>query len=536
METGGSAAVSDTILEEGDLSLEELQNRYHIVVGKAAHQATTLYSITEPSSFSEKLTLASLQGLAAASSEEQIIITTGTLEKYRSILTEKYGAKFVDHLDGEKITTANIISHYAGNISGYIICEDSPDSDSVNVAISLAGLLNAVIVTEGQEKDVTDAGLTCLLDVRGKDDAWLRQSEYFDQLSKDIAFEQPASMAPKLVDYAVLNHAYFSFYSGHDSNAHMEKYDFLNDNAYVFGYNNTLGEYDTVASFSKINICMVPADHAINLATLSGFCEASARQKTKEVSDGETGNVHTVCLIMSDGDNMQWLVNDFISSDKWFSSDIRGSFDMGWGLPATAIDVTAPIVDYLYDTMSESDEFIMQLSGLGYTFPSKWDSSARMQMAEVLAEYMKRSDLHYAEILDDGGFNSRFLSAFTGQDGIEGLFYIDYSNYAGCSGGILWSDGKPVVSARYRLWNNTADGSIKAISKMINMASADPHSPDAYSFIIVHAWSGLDGNGNLVEGGNTMQAVQALVESFDSHVEVVTPSEFMTRVIANLSE
>lgn len=516
--------------------MEELQNRYHIAVGKAAHQATTLYVISEPSSFSRKLTLASLQGLAAAGSEEQIIITNGTLDKYRSVLVQKYGAKLVGELEGEQVTTRNLLSHYAKDLSGYILCEDDPDSESVSVAISLAGLLNAVIVAEGQEEDAADAGLTCLLDVRGKDDAWLRESEYFDRLSKDIAIEQPASMAPKLVDYAVLNQAYFSFYSGHDSNELIEKYDFLNDNALVFGYNNTLGEFDTVDGFSQINLCMVPADHAANLATLSGFCEASAEQKTKKASEGEAGDVHTVCLIMSDGDNMQWLVNDFISSDKWFSSDIRGSFDMGWGIPATAIDVTAPIVDYLYDTMSESDEFIMQLSGLGYTFPSRWSQSARLQMAENLAEYMKRSDLHYAEVLDDHGFDSETLSSFTRQEGIDGLFYIDYGNYAEYSGKILWADGKPLVSARYRLWSNVPDGSVEAISKKINSASVDPHSPDAYSFIIVHAWSGLDGNGKMIEGGNTMQAVQALVESLDSDVDVVTPSEFMARVIKNLSK
>ena len=233
---------------------------------------------------------------------------------------------------------------------------------------------------------------------------------------------------------------------------------------------------------------------------------------------------------------MQWLTNDFLTSDKWYASKLRGKFPMGWGVPATAVDMTAPILSYLYGSKKIGDEFIMELSGLGYTFPSKWKSTERQKMAENLAEYMRRSDLKYAEILDDGGFNTHTLSAFTKQEGIDGLFYIDYGNYAEYKGKILWSDGKPIVSARYRLWGGLADGSISSIAKSINAASTDPKSEDAYSFIIVHAWSGDDGSGTVVEGGNTMAGIQKLIETLDSDVQVVTPTVFMERITANLAK
>jgi hypothetical protein len=184
--------------------------------------------------------------------------------------------------------------------------------------------------------------------------------------------------------------------------------------------------------------------------------------------------------------------------------------------------------------MTTKDEFIAQLSGLGYTFPSKWKSSERKKMAEDVATYMSRTDLRYLEILDDGGFNTRTLSAFTAQDAIKGLFYIDYGNYAQYSGEILWSNNKPIVSAKYRLWAGLSDGSIENIAKNINRASTDPKSEDSYSFVIVHAWSGINSN-KLESGGDTMKAVQKLIELFDSDVEVVTPTEFMNRIVRNLS-
>lgn len=501
-------------------------------VPKAAKQATSLYQINEPSSFTDKLTLATLQGLVANRCDDQILINGGAFNNYRPYLKKNWNCTLSTKVDGKSITIPNLVEHYKDQLSGYILCASDSSSDSGNVAISLAGLLNAIVVTPENQKICDDLGLTCLLDATDKNDDWLRSSEYWAQLNQKIAFEQPLSMAPKLVDYAVMSKSYFSFYNGHNSAEHRQKYSFLQDNGIVFGYNNTLGEYDTVASFSAENLQMIPSDHAYNLSTLSGFKTAVLEQKTKDISDETSKKVHTVCIILSDGDNVQWLTNDFSTSDKWWANSYRGKFDMGWGLPPTALDLTAPMTAYLYDKMTERDEFVMQLSGLGYTFPSKWSKSARDDMAEKLAEYMVRSDLHYAEILDDNGLNKSVMSSFTKQDGIDGLFYIDYSNYAGKNGQILWSDGKPVVAARYRLWANTGDGSISAISGKVNRASTNPKDADAYSFIIVHAWSGLNGN-NLVEGGNTMKAVTELVKAFDKDVEVVTPSEFMNRIIEN---
>jgi len=506
--------------------------KYVSAVPKAAKQASAIYTIPEPSSFSDKLTLGTLQGLVANNCDDQILIYSGAYDNYRNYIKNVWKCSFKNTVKNKGVTLANLLEHYKDGVSGYILASPSQTSESGSVAISLAGVLNAIVVTSENENLCKSLGMDCLIDVTSKTDSWLRSSEYWDMLSRSVALEQPLEMAPKLVDYAVMSHAYFSFYSGKNRNEHSDKYSFLDKNGVVFGYNNTLGEYDTVYSFGSLSLQMIPSDHAYNLSTLSGFRLNTIEQKTKEVVGNTTKRVHTVCLVMSDGDNVQWLMNDFTASTKWFGNGKRGDFCMGWGLPATAIDLVAPMNEYLYDKMSENDEFIMQLSGLGYTFPSKWSSAAREQMAEKLAEYMTRTDLHYAEILDDNGMNTTTLSAFTKQEGIDGLFYIDYSNYAGKGGQILWSNDKPTVAARYRLWANTSDGSIEAIAKSINRLSTNPTSEKAYSFIIVHAWSGLSGS-NLAEGGNTMDAVAKLLESFDSDVEVVTPSEFMSRIIQN---
>ncbi|MBR4206278.1 MAG: hypothetical protein IKQ92_12465 [Clostridia bacterium] len=496
--------------------------------------AKTVCRVPEPSSYSDKLTVASLEGLAARLSDDQILIQGGgAFELYLPYLKSEWGAEVGSRIGGKAASLKNLLEHYTDIVKGYVLCSSDSSSPSVSVAISVAGLLDAVVVTPENVSVAEKAGYTCLLDATDKNDRWLRSSEYFDRLNRKVAFEQPSSMAPKLVDYAVMCGAYFGFYDGHTKQGHTAQYRFLEPGAVVFGYNNTLGERETVQSFSSLNVQMVPADHAYNLSTLSGFPLDSITQKRSEETVSETpAAVHTVTFLMSDGDNIQWVLNNFATSSEWFGSKKRGKFPMGWGISPSSVDVMPPMLSYLYDAMTEKDEFVMQLSGVGYTFPSRWDAEARREMTAEVARRMRRLDLHYAEILDDGGFTEEVMADYTAEDAIDGLFYIDYSHYAGMKGKIIWTNGKPAVSARYYMWADKPDGQLSYIARKVNAAPTDPTDENSYSFIILNVWSGLNG-GKLVAHGNTMDAVAELIGQFGDQVEVVSPTVFMDRLIAN---
>ena len=359
----------------------------------------TVIRIPEPSSYSEKLTLASLQGLAARLSDEKILFRVGAADLYTPYIEKDWGVGITNRIGGKAANFENLLAGYRELLAGYILCAADPADPSVSVAVSLAGVLDCVIATPDTRAAVEEAGYPLVLDVTGCGEKWLRASEYWDRLNRDFAFEQPASMAPKLVDYAVMAGAYFGFYDGHVAAGHKKMYDFLNDGAIVFGYNNTLGEYDAVKSFSEMNLQMVPADHAYNLSTLSCFPKYELKQKEREVPE-TPDTVHTLCIVMSDGDNIQWVLNNFATSSEWFANRHRGEFPIGWGVSPSLLDTAAPMLEYLYDKATPRDEFMMQLSGLGYTFPSRWDREARQKMAHALAEVMGRADLHYAEILE----------------------------------------------------------------------------------------------------------------------------------------
>ena len=90
---------------------------------------------------------------------------------------------------------------------------------------------------------------------------------------------------------------------------------------------------------------------------------------------------------------------------------------------------------------------------------------------------------------------------------------MDYRQYALQSGKAMWVNEKPCISFTYNYWKGF--DSTSGIASSINWGSTNIKSPNAYSLIVVHAWShGMDG-------------VAELVGQFDANVRVVDPETFI---------
>ena len=297
-------------------------------IATAPYRATTVLLADTPTG-ADGVTMGTLQGLAAKQTSTQILLRDNAWSLY--LANMQRAGTVVSETDnaGQAWNLASLLRYYAPCLSGYILSSQA----SLSVAVSISGVTNAVVVQKENEQLAIDAGLALLLDVSDKDDAWLRQSEYFGQLSRSVAVEQPVSMAPKLIDYAVMAAAYLNFYDGTQADEHTAMFDFLEDDAVILGWNNVLGEYATVRSFADLNACLIPADHAYNLSTLSSFAGQGKLNEllyaTQEANRSNVTNpaVHTVCIVMSDGDNLQWALNNYTAS-SWYGSPLRGKFAM----------------------------------------------------------------------------------------------------------------------------------------------------------------------------------------------------------------
>ncbi len=486
---------------------------------KAEVEAKTLL-LTDVPADGSALTLASMQGLLANVSEKNLLFRAGGYDKW---LPYTGAALRAAQPDGSPWDLTALLKEFAPFFSGYLLCDD----DSAGAAVSLAKQKNSIVVLPAFEETVKAAGLKKTADLRGWSDLKLRFSPEFRLLRRDVAFEQPAGSAPRLLDYAVMCGAYVRYDAEASKTEHTNAFRFLNDNALVFGWNNDLGEHDTVASFASLNACLIPADHAYNLSVLSGFQSAKLQQKTA-VPAGSGGR--SVCLMMSDGDNLQWFLNSYADASH-FGSPVRGRFPFAWGVPASAADTAAPTAARYYDEMTANDAFVLSLSGMGYTFPSGWKNRRALEtMAETLRDKMEKLDTRELLVLDDGGFSSPAIDTLLTKTQSNGIFYIDYKDYAGLAGKTRFVDGKPIVSARFKLWAGASGGAPEEIAAAVNAMPADPENPDSYAFIIVHAWSGLNENGDFAPDGDAMAAVERLVQNLDADVLLLSPAGFLARL------
>lgn len=504
----------------------------HSTMPRATWRATYLYPISTAQSEADALTIATLQGLAAAYHGEQIVWRDAAYETYLPELLQSTSLRICEYDDnGQQWTPSTLLSHYARHLDGYLLCDVSLTEQSVGVAISLAHHLNAVVVTPENVQLARDAGLECVLDVRGRTDEWLRQSEYFDLLSTAVAVEQSAQQAPALIDYAVMSGCYYYYYGGSDAYAHAQRFKFLDDGARVL-LGSDASDNDMRLSLSDIGLQPVNAGQMCNLSTMSGFSCSGALQTDVDKATAE--RVHTVAFVIQGEDGLQWFADDFITAPTWYGSPLRGELEVSWGVPATLCELASPILNYLGASATEQDDFLLALTAPGYTYSADWQDEARRALAVRVAKTMQCLGMSQLLIPSDMGADEQMLTAFADQQEVKGIVYAGMLEDARGLGDIRTINGKSVVSMRGRLTSSAVDGTVEAITEMLNALPTDPSSPDAYSVIVIDARVGLDEQGNLIDGGDTMAAIRAIVDGLDARRQVVSVSELMARIDQNL--
>jgi hypothetical protein len=423
--------------------------------------------------------------------------------------------------DGITTTTANdpwaLVSQYKSSLTGYILFDTYADSE--NVAVSLAGPKHAIAVATADEAKAKAAGLTMAMDVRGKDSRWALAT-YPTLFSKQIMVEQPVDAANLgfLRDIAAARNA-FTFYDGGTSafRATVAK-TILNRDSITFGWGGDCCERQWVQNLSAGGSAGVASNYSRNLSALQAAKEPNLTQKTHSTITKQNG-VHYVAFVMSDGDNLQWIENNFGTSASWWGSPSRGKFNMNWEMPPILADFAPSILRYFQNNASNTatgrDFFVGALSGQGYMFPSLYGDTSGY--TAKLGQYANATDEHYVTILNDGG-GMEACDSFLARPEISGVLYKDFVDYNKQLGAIRWSNGKPCLSYRYLLWDDgKAEDSIAGVASSLAGRPLTP-STDAYSMVNVHAWSSWSGAG-------AMSAVQQTVSKLPANVKVVTVEE-----------
>ncbi|MFC5263490.1 GxGYxYP domain-containing protein [Kribbella qitaiheensis] len=409
-------------------------------------------------------------------------------------------------------------------VAGYILFRQG--TSSVNVATTLAGLTGAIAIEESLEATAIRSGLRKVLDVRDKDEQWV-WSNYSHRLRHDVVIEQKEDWPERLRDYATMAGA-FAFFDG-NSAFRAEVVGALDDDATVIGWGDAANGEDTfIGPNSDAGVKAIPADHARNLSVLSGIRADRISQRGPVETPRPDPDAHYVSFLITDGDNIQWMLGDFPTDPRWFGSAQRGKVDLGWGISPSLVDLAPSVMRWYYDQSggggraagaSGTDRFVVGPSGGGYMYPSRFPKAALDKHTGSLAQEMERADLSVVQIIDFDSFPDTALwSTYLKRPQIDGLIYLEYSRYDSHKGKVVWANGKPVISARTMLWDGLPGADEASVIAELNSATRDPHSTAGYSVVLWHAWS------------KSLDNVMTVVDGLAPHVKVIPPDTLVKMV------
>ncbi|MGH7953462.1 MAG: hypothetical protein ACREFE_16325 [Limisphaerales bacterium] len=185
---------------------------------------------------------------------------------------------------------------------------------------------------------------------------------------------------------------------------------------------------------------------------------------------------------------------------------------------------------YQHAAYGSNNDCFVSPGGEGLTFPSQYPDINGL--ADSISRSLQVADQRVLVVVDPS-YNTNTLNPILDEPNVIGIMFKTYDDYyKGRDGALDWHNGKPILSAKYALW----DGADTAQS-IANNLNADTnrdglHDPASYTIVVVHAWSTLGPTGTGT--GDPMSNLNQLVQWLDStKVKVVTLEELMVHLRNN---
>lgn len=463
----------------------------------------------------------SVAGLAAKAVNEgkgDELVWVGT----RNRDYEDWYARMLRHVKPEVRGTLKpwgLVDRYIkkGVIKGYIlyrydfskgeINDHRPGMDnSVNVATSMAGLLDGILIEEGQEERAKKRGLKLLLDARGKSQEWCFDA-HRDQFNRRLICMQDPKK-PHTRDLAIAHKA-FTMY-GYDE-PERKALEWLEPLSPVLGWNG--GAEDRTTSMSSIyGHIQTATDWCMNLPVLMAGSETADIPRFPAVDPSSIDHADkrpVVSFVITDGDNVQWYLGGFYRSQgpSWWTSPDRGRIAYGWSSCFTHLVQLCPYaIQYAAESRTPKDSFVEW--GGGYYYPEMF-ASQRPNRDELLArharrtwELMKRTNARIVGYNFHDLFSAEARRAYEiiarEMDGVEAILAFQYYPYEGGAGQVFWIDAGggrrvPVMTCRYAIWENCNErprcGTPAKIAREIGDDVSMATGTQRLDWVIDHAWS-----------------------------------------------
>ncbi len=500
---------------------------------------TTLYTYRKGSRRNnlQAIAIGSLQGTTARVTGPHIWLDSGD-DTHLDNFSQNYGIKIDRKYENNFVGLIKEMKPYT---SGQYVLYDINDSPSLSAANTLAGLVDGMAIDIKIENLAKASGYTMALDARGKDCRWVYEN-YRDQLNYDgiVIHTNDYKIHPSvdcLIDWSPATKSICWWLA--DDKYSREVYRSMSPCSPAFGWQDptTDDEGLTVKIHSEEGLFQMPSDWMTNLSVHASFGpmlkDKQFKQKLERKEPPTEDNVHYVTIVMSDMDNILTEIgtNSFYSNKRYFANDHRGEFPMSWGMAPSLVELSPTAVELWYNAATKTDAFV-GYCGLGYFYPNV--APYLQSHMQRLEGFIKRADLKTMLLIDrvlpdnkfSGEYYKPYAEYFMNLEQIHGLYYMEYVEYAPHGGKIYWYNNKPMVTARFDYRNEEFYSAVRStpekLADTLNALPRDPHDPDSYSMVTVHAWS------------KGMDDIAEAVKLLDENVKVVNAEEFIELLRKNI--
>jgi hypothetical protein len=503
--------------------------------------------------------------------DELVWVSTNNVEveHWYSLLTKR-------HPDWEQRGTFDpwqLVDRYVekGFVKGYILYHHDDSArrtseyarvmnESVNVATSLAGILDGVLIDERLQAQAEAHGLKLLVDARtmGAADCFKKYQDRFHR--RMLCAQDPKKSNVR--DLAISQGVFTLYGNGPLTTEVMQ---WLTPLSPILGWNGG-DEFETTKLSTIHGHFQTASDWCMNLPVLMAASDTAPAAKVPHV-DPRTidwkDSRSAVSFVMSDGDNVQWSESSFfLSNNSYWNSPDRGKIPFGWSCCFSHLTQLAPvIIEHALETRKPNDEMIEW--GGGYYYPDLF-GAARTDRWALMAQHaaktwqlMRQNDTRII------GFNVwkpnspealKSYQVFAEQtDGLLAIFAFQYAPYEGGARKTYWVKDRagnevPVITARYSIWEHSnerpSSGTPAKVAREIQDTVNNQGNQPRYDWVVVHAWSyfqkhdGTDENAENLEqrkaalkgGVRGYTPVTWCAERLPKNIMVIGPEEIAWRL------
>ena len=431
-----------------------------------------------------------------------------------------------------------------GFFDGYVLTDVKNNPESGIVASVASHVYNSVIVDVRDKEYFEKAGYSMKYDATNQTtlDAL---HEFKDKCNNEALVIMPVQTG-ELREFAIKNNLFVLNLnkkqgdprSGQNVDLLEEVLAWLQPNVPVYGWEQGVSEDQFVARISKSGHPMIPCDWSYN-HSLTSLLYTERQQPVqaqsfnpKFIDFGKKRNY--VSFFLSDGDNIQWMMQDFATS--FYDVPEAIEVKMSYGLPVSTLSMMAPAQLHNLMNLRRDECSVLEMLGGGYYYIDTYSQNNNRNdnlkvAAERLAVSMRRYHVGLLGVMamDVKSVASKeaYQAFVDANDRLEGIIALQYSPYAGGGGEVFWVTNKngydiPVITVRYSLWDriHEREGSPDFIASKLKAEA----QVESFSAICVHAWSRFEGN------AHGAAAARLCAGKLDGRFEVVNMQELVWRL------